>query len=160
MTEVPPVLLTNRMPEIEREVHRLDDNERQRLSQSLLAVIQQEKRSLLARISAGNALGLLGDPRIDPLHPAMCGLPPGPFWMGTKESEVEEIARRYGIPHAWMAKSTPRHRVELDAFEIARLPVTEREYELFIEDTGIEEIPAHWLVSVLTTVMVFITHPW
>jgi formylglycine-generating enzyme required for sulfatase activity len=43
-----------------------------------------------------------------------------------------------------MAKSTPRHRVELDAFEIARFPVTEGEYAAFVRETGYWELPAHW----------------
>jgi ergothioneine biosynthesis protein EgtB len=39
---------------------------------------------------------------------------------------------------------TPRHRVWVDAFEIARLPVTNGEYREFIAAGGYRE-PAHWL---------------
>jgi formylglycine-generating enzyme required for sulfatase activity len=74
----------------------------------------------------------------------MCPVPLGPFWMGLDESEVSTVAQRYGIPEAWVRKSTPRHRVELDAYEIARFPVTEGEYERFIRETEVDEIPSHW----------------
>jgi formylglycine-generating enzyme required for sulfatase activity len=74
----------------------------------------------------------------------MCRVPAGAFWMGTDSSEVEASARRYGVPRAWLLKSTPRHRVELDAFEIGRFLVTQAEYAAFLSDTGYEEVPAHW----------------
>jgi formylglycine-generating enzyme required for sulfatase activity len=43
-----------------------------------------------------------------------------------------------------MQKSTPLHELVLDGFEIARLPVTESEYQQFVRETGYWELPAHW----------------
>jgi formylglycine-generating enzyme required for sulfatase activity len=58
----------------------------------------------------------------------MVRIPEGWFWMGSEG--------RY----RW---ESPRHRVWLDAFEIASTPVTRREYGRFLVDTGYAE-PAGW----------------
>jgi formylglycine-generating enzyme required for sulfatase activity len=125
-------------------IKRLAEPERREVEREMLDVIGDSGRPILERISAGNVLGLLGDPRIDPLRPRMCPIPLGPFWMGLDESDVSAVALRYGIPEAWVRKSTPRHRVELDAYEIAQFTVTEGEYERFIRETDVDEIPSHW----------------
>lgn len=138
------ILFSNRLPEIEAHLARSSDSIREEIVAAMLDAVADPERPLLERISAGNVLGLLGDPRIDPLRPRMCAVPLGPFWMGTEESEAEGIARRYGIPAGWMLKSTPRHRVELDAYEIGMFPVTEGEYLAFVEDVGAGELPSHW----------------
>jgi formylglycine-generating enzyme required for sulfatase activity len=117
---------------------------RERLLDPLLARVADAARPLLERISAGNALGMIGDPRVDALAPRMCRIPAGRFWIGTDEAEVAPLARRWAIPEAWFAKSTPRHPVDLDAFEIAAHPVTEVEWARFLAETGIDERPAHW----------------
>jgi formylglycine-generating enzyme required for sulfatase activity len=142
--ELDPGWLGNRMPEIESRAACLGAAEREKLLAAALAWIADPSHPLLERISAGNLLGLLCDPRIDPLRPRTCRVPLGPLWMGIDEAEVPEVARRYGIPEGWMRKSTPRHRVELDAFEIGTFPVTEGEYHAFVRATGVEEVPAHW----------------
>jgi formylglycine-generating enzyme required for sulfatase activity len=139
-----PVFLANRMPAIATRVEQLGAREREELVALLLEIVRAGTRPLLERISAGNALGLLGDPRLDPLRPQMCAVPAGPFWMGTERAEAEALARRYGIAAAWMLKSTPLHEVELDAYEIARFPVSEGEYQAFVRDTDYWEQPSHW----------------
>ena len=144
MDELDPRLLSNRLPEIESVLAALPPGARERLLEPLLARVADAARPLLERISVGNALGLLGDPRVDALAPRMCRVAAGRFRMGTDESEVAPLARRWGIPEAWFAKSTPRHEVELDAFEIAVHPVTEAEWSRFLTETGIDEPPAHW----------------
>ncbi|MFQ5514705.1 MAG: formylglycine-generating enzyme family protein [Myxococcota bacterium] len=138
------LLLSNRMPEIEARLARELPSERAEIVKRMEDRIADPGRPLIERISAGNVLGLLGDPRIDPLRPQMCPVPLGPFWMGLDESEVSQLARRYAIPEGWLRKSTPRHRVELDAFEIARFPITEAEYHRFLRETGSQEAPSHW----------------
>jgi formylglycine-generating enzyme required for sulfatase activity len=144
MDELDPRLLSNRLPELEAVLGALAPARRERLVEPLLAYIADPASPLLARISAGNALGLVGDPRIDALAPRMCRIPAGGFWMGTDVAEVAPIAARWAIPEAWLEKSTPRHRVELDAYEIAALPVTESEWARFLSETGVDERPAHW----------------
>jgi len=142
--ELDPRLLSNRLAEIEAALDSLSPAARERLLEPLLARVSDAARPLLERISAGNALGVLGDPRLDALAPRMCRIPAGRFSMGTDEAEVPALARRWSIPEAWFAKSTPRHTVELDAFEIAVHPVTEAEWARFLAETGVDERPAHW----------------
>jgi formylglycine-generating enzyme required for sulfatase activity len=137
-------LLSNRQSEIDAVLDALAPAARDRLLEPLLARSSDPARPLLERISAGNALGRLGDPRIDALAPRMCRIAAGRFAMGTDQSEVTALARRWGVPEAWFAKSTPRHTVELDAFEIAVHPVTETEWARFLSETGVDERPAHW----------------
>ncbi|MEX2207154.1 MAG: SUMF1/EgtB/PvdO family nonheme iron enzyme [Myxococcota bacterium] len=144
MDELDPRLLSNRLSEIEAVLDSLAPAVRERLLGPLLALASAPARPLLERISAGNALGLLGDPRVDTLAPRMCRIPAGRFSMGTDEAEVPSLARRWGIPEAWFAKSTPRHVVELDAFEIAVHPVTEAEWARFVAETDLDERPSHW----------------
>jgi len=142
--DLDPRLLANRLPEIESALAELRGGARERLTDMLLRALSDTARPLLERISAGNALGLLGDPRFETAEPRMCRIPAGAFWMGTDPAEVEAEARRWSIPAPWLEKSTPRHRVELDAFEIALHPVTELEWARFLADTGVDERPAHW----------------
>lgn len=144
MPDPDPRLLSNRLPEIESLLAGASDVARERWRAALVACVGDARRPLLERISAGNALGLLGDPRLDALAPRMCRVPAGAFWMGTDEAEVAAAARRWNIPAAWLEKSTPRHRVELDAFEIAAFPVTGGEWARFLAETGVDERPAHW----------------
>ena len=59
---------------------------------------------------------------------SMILIPAGWFWMGSDHH------------YEW---ERPRHRVWLDAFEIARCPVTRREYAVFLRETGHSE-PAGW----------------
>lgn len=56
-------------------------------------------------------------------------IPAGWFWMGWEDGHPGE---------------RPRHRVWLDAFAIARAPVTNREYAPFLEETGASP-PAWWV---------------
>jgi formylglycine-generating enzyme required for sulfatase activity len=69
----------------------------------------------------------LADPRF--AHP--CGLPDfvpiedGPFWMGDDESPEKD--------------ERPRHRVTLDAYELARFPTTNAMYARFIDAGGYED---------------------
>jgi formylglycine-generating enzyme required for sulfatase activity len=144
VAELDPLFLSNRMPPIAARIDRMGSDERKELRAALLAVVEAGVRRLVERISAGNALGLLGDPRLDPLRPQMCAVRAGPFWMGTERAEAEVVAARHGIPAAWMLKSTPLHERELDAFEVARFPVTEGEYHAFARDTGYWDLPSHW----------------
>ncbi len=144
MDDLDARLLSNRLPELEAAIGGLTPSARERLLEPLLALVRDARQPLLARISSGNALGLIGDPRTDALAPQMCRIPAGSFWMGTEGSEVGALARRWGVPEAWFEKSTPRHRVELDAFEIAAHPVTEAEWARFLAETGVDEGPAHW----------------
>jgi formylglycine-generating enzyme required for sulfatase activity len=85
------------------------------------------------RVAAGNALGRVGDPRVGGprfrgrcLEPELITVPAGVFWMG---SETEA---------AWDDEK-PAHRLVLPEFQIARFPVTNAQYKLFVDAGGYEQ---------------------
>jgi formylglycine-generating enzyme required for sulfatase activity len=139
-----PLLLCNRLPVIRERLARLSSPQTEDAARHMLAVCADPGRPLSERMSAGSVLALLGDPRIRALSPAMCRVPRGRFWMGTDPAECAELARRFAIPVSWWLKGTPRRELELDAYEIARFPVTEGEYAEFLRDTRLDAAPRHW----------------
>ena len=79
------------------------------------------------RYAAGCVLSAIGDPRnLD----EMISIPPGEFLMGSAEGEGYSEER-------------PQHRLVLDAFSIARYPVTNGQYARFVAETD-HRPPAHW----------------
>lgn len=103
--------------------------------------------ALERRIAAGTLLALVGDPRIDPLDPVMLPVPAGTLPMGTHKSDVDALyaeSARIGVRREWIVKECPRHEVEVKAFAIARVPVTNFEYAMFLADTRHAEMPSSW----------------
>jgi formylglycine-generating enzyme required for sulfatase activity len=76
------------------------------------------------RLLAGDTLGRLGDPRpgVCTLEPELIPIPAGPFLMGDEKLHEVTISRPYAI---------------------ARYPVTNAQYCMFIEDGGYTEIWRH-----------------
>jgi formylglycine-generating enzyme required for sulfatase activity len=130
--------------ELRHRAAELDPSARASLARALVCVAEDGKRPLDLRRAAGDALGVLGDPRIDPLRPPLCFVPGGPFAMGMREEDVSAVAREFGLPEAWLRKACPLHEAEVAAFEIARFPVTQGEWALFVAETGHPDRPAFW----------------
>jgi formylglycine-generating enzyme required for sulfatase activity len=109
-------------PELKREIQ-----------DALIARTREPKADLRARIAAGEALGLLGDPRFAPrggpygayLAPPLVEIPGGTYPIGLDKSDFED--------------EKPAHKVKLAPFRIGRLPLTNAEYKLFIEAGGYED---------------------
>lgn len=98
--------------------------------EALLVIIGDADASLAYRIAAGDALARLGDPRFsgDYLLPEFVDIPSGEFWMGSDRiSDAEK----------------PIHSVHVEPFAIARYPVTNAQYAVFVQATG-REPPRHW----------------
>ncbi|SFW37401.1 SUMF1/EgtB/PvdO family nonheme iron enzyme [Nitrosovibrio sp. Nv17] len=115
----------------------------------LAGVVEDPGQTLHSRLAAGAVLALLGDPRIQPLSPAMVDIcAPGPVMLGLA---VEDLARAcrdmapLGVQPAWIEKECPMHAVALTPFRIARYPVTNHEFSLFLEDTGRPWLPTSWI---------------
>ncbi|MCP5107346.1 MAG: SUMF1/EgtB/PvdO family nonheme iron enzyme, partial [bacterium] len=90
------------------------------LSRETLISIIGPGASLEDRFQAGDLLGALGDPRIQP--PPMVYVEAGEFTRGSNEYDLEK----------------PVRRIYLDAFEIGTYPVTNQEFKDFIVDKGYE----------------------
>ncbi|MFN0086473.1 MAG: SUMF1/EgtB/PvdO family nonheme iron enzyme [Blastocatellia bacterium] len=100
---------------------------------ALLARSQDRHADLRARIAAGEALGLLGDPRF-----VRCSGPHGEYLLPPM---VEIAAGTYpmGDDNGLYDREKPACMVTLPAFRIGQFPVTNAEYKLFIDAGGYEE---------------------
>jgi formylglycine-generating enzyme required for sulfatase activity/energy-coupling factor transporter ATP-binding protein EcfA2 len=109
-----------------------------------------------ARLQAGDALGVLGDPRdLDAWRP----VEGGPFQMGSTSEEVahwkafvhERVDREAykvegmssdelkAIYEAWLEAEEGVHQVDLPTFAIARYPATNAQFQRFIEAKGYDQ---------------------
>ena len=102
------------------------------LRRRLLARSQDPAADLRARINAGLILGDLGDPRFprrqgrerEYILPPLVTIPAGNHIIGSEEGGPEE---------------RPVHEVELPAFQIGQYPVTNAEWQCFMEAGGYED---------------------
>jgi formylglycine-generating enzyme required for sulfatase activity len=83
-----------------------------------LKMVADETVPLRGRIAAAEALGRLGDPRLA----EMVAIPAGEFTMGEGDGQ---------------------HRVFVDAFKISKYPVTNMQYQTFVDATG-HRAPGYW----------------
>jgi formylglycine-generating enzyme required for sulfatase activity len=112
-----------------QELERLRDEIREKLFERTLS----ERVDLRARIAAGEALGIIGDPRFerrqgkygDYLVPPLVEIPAGSYPIGDDRSGYND--------------EKPAHLVELTAYRIGVFPVTNAEYRCFIEAGGYED---------------------
>lgn len=114
--------------------------------EELARVIESPSFPPAKRRIAGAVLDEIGDPRVDPLSPQMVTVPAGTFLMGTRAEDEPGIIKEYRHAHViprFIAKERPQHEVEVEAFQIAKYPVTNREYAQFVEETG-HQPPASW----------------
>ena len=125
-------------------VGRAPDVDRYRTA--LVGVLEDSGTALKHRRAAGASLEQIGDPRIHTREPDMVAVPAGPFQMGTLAADAPRIIEEYAHAHViprFLAKEMPQHEVHVDAFEIARFPVTNQEYFEFTSATG-HRAPASW----------------
>jgi formylglycine-generating enzyme required for sulfatase activity/energy-coupling factor transporter ATP-binding protein EcfA2 len=87
------------------------------------------------RVEAGDALGLLRDPRLT--DDAWVEVPAGDFLMGTTPQELQAMAQRYGeVARDWAQREVPQCRIYLDAFRIGMYPVTNQDFKRFVDAGG------------------------
>ncbi|MFN6202164.1 MAG: NACHT domain-containing protein, partial [Acidobacteriota bacterium] len=104
-------------PEVE-----ITEELKDRIREGLIARTQDMTADLRARIAAGEALGLIGDPRFkryrggegECLLPPLVEIPAGRYPIGDDQSSYD--------------RERPAHEVELAAFRIGAFPVTNGEY--------------------------------
>lgn len=66
----------------------------------------------------------------------MVKIPSGTFLMGATKEEYAGVASKYLI---FYKKETPRHRVQVKAFAIAKYDVTRAQFSVFARETGFKE---------------------
>jgi formylglycine-generating enzyme required for sulfatase activity len=75
-------------------------------------------------------------------EPQMVHIPVGSFIMGSSESQIKQFTE-LGMDPERLKREFPQHLVELSDYYIGKYPVTNREYQAFIMDTGYQP-PAGW----------------
>src|SRR5262249_55552484 len=97
---------------------------------ALVERTQDPAAELRARIAAGLALGALGDPRFERRQG-----PHGPYLLPPL-IEFPGVVYRIGSDEGLYADEAPVHDVELVPFGIARFPVTNAEWAMFMQAGG------------------------
>lgn len=104
---------------------------KRKLQNALLSRMHDRDADLRARIAAGLALGQLGDPRLTEHH--------GPYGRYLLPPLVTIPAGRYEIGEENDPNSNEKpHTVNIAAFEMATLPVSNAEYDCFMAAKGYE----------------------
>lgn len=95
----------------------------ERLRQRLIRIFTENPLPPRERADAGFVLGQLGDPRegVCTLPPLWVEMPGGKFMMGSDEGGDDE---------------KPPHEVELSPFKISKYPITNAQFEMFMNDGG------------------------
>jgi formylglycine-generating enzyme required for sulfatase activity len=112
---------------------RIREELKDEIRRELITRTQKKTADLRAKIAAGEALGIIGDPRFERksgpygeyLMPPMVEIPGGTYPIGDDEGEYD--------------REKPAHTVELDSFQIGRFPVTNAEYKCFLDAKGYED---------------------
>lgn len=113
----------------------------------LAALAADPRQPFERRYAAGTLLGLVGDPRIRPLDPCMFAIPAARATLGLSRADVSRVVAQWGdvgVIEPWIAKECPRYEVQIAEFALMRYPVTNLEYRLFLEHTGLALLPTSW----------------
>lgn len=96
----------------------------------LIRVVQDGSSSREDRLAAGAKLALACDPRpgVLTLEPAWCPIPGGAFVMGSGSHDAEAYAHE-----------RPQHLVRVSAFRMARYPVTNGQWQSFVNAGGYKD---------------------
>lgn len=117
------------------------------LPQDLARLAEDPDGTLAERLVAGRLLALIGDCRLDPLCPPMVTIPGNQVALGLPRDKIDEVMTVYsglGLQREWIEKETPVYDIVLNSFRIAKYPVTNREYLIFLQETDFPEIPTSW----------------
>ncbi len=75
-------------------------------------------------------------------EPQIVRVPAGKFLMGSTKAQANQAVKD-GLDTEWVSKEQPQHTVELTDYFIGKYPVTNSEYQLFIQEVGIPS-PHGW----------------
>ena len=66
----------------------------------------------------------------------MVKVPAGEFMMGTEEQAIELFYKNFGWQKEWFERETPQRKIYIDEFHIDATPVTVKNYDRFLSETG------------------------
>jgi formylglycine-generating enzyme required for sulfatase activity len=126
-----------------------------RIQAEALRILQLQPATAVpakARVASGRALAIAGDPRpgVCTLPPDMVAIPGGTFQIGITEAEhrriieAERANKQADEAKRWYQDTLNQQPVQIAPFELARYPVTNAQYALFIADGGYEPQQAWW----------------
>jgi len=83
--------------------------------------------------------------------PTFVPVPAGEFLMGTSHADIEQLLKMKEMQEwakdwkekGWFKSEQPQHRVTLDEFQIGKYPVTNAQYQAFIQATD-RQPPSYW----------------
>jgi len=75
-------------------------------------------------------------------EPQLVHIPSGHFTMGSTTEQIQELVSQ-GMDGERILREFPQHVVQLSSYYIGKYPVTNREYQEFVRDTGFEQ-PVDW----------------
>lgn len=85
--------------------------------------------------------------KLGSLEPEMVTIPAGAFVMGTHNDEIHWLAENteWGkdVKKNYFKDEQPQHEVTLAGYQIGRYPVTNMEYQVFVQSSGYQP-PMHW----------------
>ena len=116
---------------------------RRELARDLITVLEGATLPAAERVRAGELLSGLDDPR-----PGVCGLPPpmvpiagGSFVIGLTSAELARLPKD---EQSYFSDARNKQAVSLASFELARYPLTNAQYQQFIDADGYEPDAAWW----------------
>lgn len=113
----------------------------------LVLLVESPAVTLAERHAAGLMLAVLGDPRINPEAPTMIDIPSADVPIGISYAMADAVTAEWAslsVQKSWIMKEVPRHTVRVQAFRIARYPVTNAEYLRYVLDDPNAERPTCW----------------
>lgn len=72
-------------------------------------------------------------------------VPAGEFIMGTDRIDEENTHRKVGAVKPFYLDQHPIRKIYLDAYYIDKYEVTNKEYKKFLDLSGYDELPGHWI---------------
>jgi formylglycine-generating enzyme required for sulfatase activity len=106
------------------------------LKKRVMAIFDREQSvsvPIETRIAAADAMGQAGDTRLDFLRDDYwVAIPTGKFLMGAQPKD----SKKPNFDGEAIQRESPVHEVLLDAYEIAKYPITVGQYLYFVEDNG------------------------
>lgn len=96
-----------------------------------------------ARVAAGNALAVVGDPRsgVCDLPPPMVKIAGGSFVIGYTPTEIKQLPKD---EQPYFSVSKNEHTITLADAELARYPVTNAQFKQFMDAGGYEPTASWW----------------